>query len=83
MEIQKHALSVVRISQFSMERGIFGGVIPEHAKACRRSIWSTFSPGISPVESMHVATRPIQTSSSQQPMDLADYLSTKIHLVVS
>ena len=48
MEIQKHALSVVRISQFTMERGIFGGVIPEHAKACRRSIWSTFSPGISP-----------------------------------
>ena len=26
---------------------------------------------------MYVATRPVQTSSGQQPMDLADYLSVK------
>jgi len=39
--------------------------------------------GCTSVESMHVASSPVQTSSGQQPMDLADYLSVKIHLVVS
>ena len=46
-------------------------------------LWYITLCGCTSVESMHVASSPVQTSSGQQPMDLADYLSVKIHLVVS